>query len=40
MIKELRFATGRGDAKAYGQMEKNLTERELRAKVGTKVRSL
>lgn len=22
MIKELRLATGRGDAKAYGQMEK------------------
>lgn len=30
MIKELRLATGGGDAKALGQMEKNLTERELR----------
>lgn len=31
MIKELRLATGRGDAKAHGQMEKkDLTERELR----------
>ena len=31
MIKELRLATGRGDAKAHVQMEKkNLTERELR----------
>ena len=30
MIKELRLATGRGDAKAHGQMEKKLTERELR----------
>lgn len=31
MIKELRLATGCGDAKARVQMEKkNLTERELR----------
>jgi len=31
MIKELRLATGRRDAKAHGQMKKkNLTERELR----------
>ena len=29
MIKELRLATGRGDAKAH-KWKKNLTERELR----------
>ena len=41
MIKELRLATGRGDAKAYGQMEKtSQSENWEESKAGTKVRSL